>query len=51
MDHVRATPSIYFNPTRVKIMAEELKSPKAEATKPAPGEGAQDGAADKPARK
>ena len=51
MDHVRATPAIYFNPARVKIMAEELKRPKGGATKPAPGEGDQDGAAAKPAGK
>ena len=51
VDHVRDTPTIYFNPACVKIMAEELKRPKAGATKPAPGEGAQDGAAAKPAGK
>ena len=52
MDHVRANRgTIYFNHRRVKIMAEELKKPKAGATKPAPGEGAQDGAAAKAAGK
>ena len=51
MDHVMATSTIYFNPRRVKIMAEDLKKPKAGAAKPAQGGGAQDGAADKEARK
>ena len=51
MDLVMATSTIYFNPLRVKIMAEELKKPKAGAAKPAPGRGAQDGAADKGAGK
>ena len=51
MDHVRATSYIYFNPTRVKIMTEELKRPKAGATKPAPGEEGQDAAAAEPAGK
>ena len=29
MDHVRATPTIHFNPKRVKIMAAELMKPAA----------------------
>ena len=52
MDHVRANHgTIFFNHRRVKIMAEELKKTKAGATKPAPGAGAQDGAAAKAAGK
>ena len=51
MDHVQATLTIYFNPARVKVMAEELTRPKGGATKPVSGEGAQDGAAAKPAGK
>ena len=39
MDHVMVTPTLYFNPRRVKIMAEELKKPKVGAAKPAPGRG------------
>ena len=39
MDHMRDTPTIYFNPQRVKIMAEELKKPKSGAAKPPPGSG------------
>ena len=51
MDHIRATPTIHFNPKRVKIMATELMKPAAANTQSGRNAGAQGATAGKGAGK